>query len=155
MMYGQIVIGPAGSGKSTYCNIIQGMAKLLNRTVLVVNLDPAAESFNYNPVVDIRDLVNTQDVMEYTKLGPNGGLIYSMDYLIQNMDWFEDQIGNLGPDDYVLFDCPGQIELYTHLDVMNKLVKSLQKYGFKLCSVCLLDSTFLADESKFFSGILM
>ena len=120
-MYGQIVIGPAGSGKSTYCALIQGQAKLFSRNILVVNLDPAAEKFSYEPTADIRELINTDDVMEFTKLGPNGGLIYSMNYLIQNIDWLEDKIGHLGVDDYVLFDCPGQIELYTHLDIMQKV----------------------------------
>ena len=131
------------------------MAKLLKRNIHVVNLDPAAETFRYTTIVNIKDLVSCEDVMEFTKLGPNGGLIYSMEYLIENMDWFEDQLGDLGVDDYVLFDCPGQLELYTHLDIMKKVVNCLQKIGFRLCSVCLVDSTFLSDEPKFFSGVLM
>lgn len=155
MYYGQIVVGPAGSGKSSYCHLLQGMAKTLNRNILVVNLDPAAESFRYDCCVDIRDLINVDDVMEMTKLGPNGGLVYAMDYLIENMDWFIDEIGNLGEQDYVIFDCPGQLELYTHLDIMRRVIKALKRVGFNLCSVCLVDSTFLADEGKFFSGILM
>jgi GPN-loop GTPase len=85
-------------------------------------MDPAAEKITYTPNVDIRELINTDDVMDYTKLGPNGGLIYSMEYLIENMEWLEEQIGALGPDDYVLFDCPGQLELYTHLDIMNRVI---------------------------------
>lgn len=89
-MYGQIVIGPAGSGKSTYCNLIQSWAKNLQRNILIVNLDPAAEKISYTPDVDIRELINTDDVMDFTKLGPNGGLIYSMEYLIENIDWLED-----------------------------------------------------------------
>lgn len=120
-MYGQIIIGPAGSGKSTYCALIQSHSKLLKRNIHVINLDPAAEKFDYEPTVDIRELINTDDVMEFTKLGPNGGLIYSMNYLIENIEWLEEKIGNLGVDDYVLFDCPGQIELYTHLDIMQKV----------------------------------
>ena len=153
--YGQIVIGPAGSGKSTYCKIIQDMAADLNRNVLVINLDPAAESFKYTCDIDVRDQITVEDIMDYTKLGPNGGLIYAMEYLIENTDWIEDQIQNLCMDDYVLFDCPGQLELYTHLDQMRKVVKMLENMGFALCSVCLVDSTFLIDESKFFSGVLM
>ncbi len=31
---------------------------------------------------------------------------YTHRYLIQNLDWLEEQIGN-GDDDYYLFDCPG------------------------------------------------
>ena len=40
------------------------------------NLDPAAESFEYEPTIDIRELISLGDVMEEMDLGPNGGLIY-------------------------------------------------------------------------------
>ena len=153
--YGQLVVGPAGSGKSTYCKIIQDMAADLKRQVYVINLDPACETFKYQCDIDVKDQINVDDIMEYTNLGPNGGLIYAMEYLIENTDWLETEIQNLGSDDYVLFDCPGQLELYTHLDVMRKVTKSLENLGFSLCSVCLVDSTFLVDDSKFFSGVLM
>ena len=74
----------------------------------VVNLDPAAENFDY-PVAmgrrtlclmilciqlinssdvsdlyfmltDIRELISLEDVMEELGLGPNGGLLYCMEY---------------------------------------------------------------------------
>ena len=131
------------------------MAKTLKRNILVINLDPAAEKFKYECTVDIRDLISVDDVMELTKLGPNGGLVYAMEYLIENIDWLMDKVGALGEDDYVVFDCPGQLELYTHMDLMKRVIISLKRTGFNLCTVCLVDSTFLVDESKFFSGILM
>jgi hypothetical protein len=34
---------------------------------------------------------------------------------------YEVNTKELGDDDYVLFDCPGQIELFTHLNLMNEL----------------------------------
>ena len=41
-IYGQIVVGPPGSGKTTYCNGMQQYLRLVGRTdALVVNLDPA------------------------------------------------------------------------------------------------------------------
>jgi len=64
-------------------------------------------------------------------------------------------LGDLNTDDYVLFDCPGQIELYAHLDIMTKVIGHLQTGGFSLCSVYILDSTFLTDDSKFISGIMV
>ena len=48
----------------------------------------------------------------------------------------------------------GQIELYTHIPVMRRIVEQLQTWGFNLCGVFLLDSQFLIDAAKFFSGIL-
>uniref|UniRef100_A0A672SVK9 GPN-loop GTPase 3 n=1 Tax=Sinocyclocheilus grahami TaxID=75366 RepID=A0A672SVK9_SINGR len=45
--YAQLVMGPAGSGKSTYCSTMLEHCQALNRSVQVVNLDPAAEHFDY------------------------------------------------------------------------------------------------------------
>ena len=61
--FGQIVLGPAGSGKSTYCKIMQDHAESLKREIVVINLDPAAESFKYNCDIDIRELITVIDVM--------------------------------------------------------------------------------------------
>lgn len=45
--YGQLVMGPAGAGKSTYCAAIERHCENAQRRVHVVNLDPAAEHFDY------------------------------------------------------------------------------------------------------------
>ena len=109
MRYAQLVVGPAGSGKvrilsflipnlkyplfhqlfhtfllqSTYCSTIVQHAEAENKTVHVVNLDPAAEFFSYNPIADIRELIHIEDAMEDDEMrfGPNGGLIFCMEYV--------------------------------------------------------------------------
>jgi len=43
VLYGQIVIGAPGAGKTTYCDGMQQYLKLLGRDCHVVNLDPANE----------------------------------------------------------------------------------------------------------------
>ncbi|CAH1957041.1 unnamed protein product [Acanthoscelides obtectus] len=155
MRYAQLVIGPAGSGKSTYCNALVQQGVDLNRNIEVVNLDPAAEYFDYQPVVDIRELIHVQDTMEDEELhfGPNGGLVFCIEYLLENSDWLHDKLGDQ-EDDYILFDCPGQIELYTHLTAMKKLVKQLQDWNFNVCSVFLVDVQFMTDGAKFLSGTM-
>ncbi|XP_065197153.1 GPN-loop GTPase 3-like [Sycon ciliatum] len=155
MRYAQLVMGPAGSGKSTYCSVMQQHCQNMNRTVHVINLDPAAEHFEYPITADIRELVHVEDVMEADdlKLGPNGALVFCMQHLVENLDWLKEQLGE-GEDDYFLFDCPGQIELYTHLPVMKQLVSELELMDFRVAGVFLLDSQFLIDTAKFFSGIL-
>ncbi|PWZ23691.1 GPN-loop GTPase 3 [Zea mays] len=47
MGYAQLVIGPAGSGKSTYCSSLYDHCQTVGRTIHIVNLDPAAEHFDY------------------------------------------------------------------------------------------------------------
>lgn len=153
--YAQIVMGPAGSGKSTYCGNLQKHCETIGRQVHVVNLDPAAEYFEYQPIADIRELIEVGDVMEdeSLRLGPNGGLIYCMEYFAQNFDWLQEQLGDIDGD-YIIIDCPGQIELYTHIPVMRQLVDTLRNWDFRICGVFLIDAQFMVDTAKYFSGML-
>ncbi|XP_028138871.1 GPN-loop GTPase 3 [Diabrotica virgifera virgifera] len=155
MRYAQLVIGPAGSGKSTYCSALAQHGVDTRRNIDVVNLDPAAEHFNYQPIVDIRELIHLQDAMDDEELqcGPNGGLVFCMEYLTENLDWLEEKLGDQ-EDDYILFDCPGQIELYTHLTAIKNLVKKLQMWRFNVCAVFLVDVQFITDGAKFISGTM-
>jgi len=155
MRYAQLVMGPAGSGKSTYCSALVAHAQDCKRTINVVNLDPAAEVFNYQPMADIRDLIQLDDVMEddELKFGPNGGLVFAMEFLLSNPEWLEEALGE-GEDDYILFDCPGQIELYTHMTVMRQLADLLQAANFRICAIFVLDSHFMVDGAKFISGAM-
>ncbi|XP_075935746.1 GPN-loop GTPase 3 [Anarhichas minor] len=153
--YAQLVMGPAGSGKSTYCSTMVQHLGSLNRSAHVVNLDPAAEHFDYPVMADIRELIQVDDVMEDPSLrfGPNGGLVFCMEYFANNFDWLDESLGHV-EDDYILFDCPGQIELYTHLPVMKQLVEQLQQREFRVCGVFLVDSQFMVESFKFISGVI-
>lgn len=121
-----------------------------------MNLDPAAEGdeLQYECSIDIRDLVTLKDVMEDMKLGPNGGLIYCFEHLLENMDWFYDELKDY-QDDYIIFDCPGQIELYTHLNLFQDFIYNIQRSGYNICCVYCLDSLFIEEPSKFISGTFM
>lgn len=151
----QLVIGPAGVGKSSYCKVLQEHAATLHRSIFVGNLDPAAEYYEYRASFDIRDLVNADEVMEERGLGPNGALIYCMEHLMQNIEWLYDQLEGFGEDDYVILDCPGQIELYSHLPIMKRIVNALTMSGFRVASVYLLDSLFVLEPAKFISGCML
>lgn len=76
------------------------------RRMHLFNLDPAAETFDYSPSVDIRDLISLEEVMEDLEFGPNGGLIYCFEYLLDNADWLDEALGDFD-DDYLVIDCPG------------------------------------------------
>lgn len=69
------------------------------------------------------------------------------------IDWLKEQLGD-EEDDYFVFDCPGQIELYTHLPIMRAFVDFLKNMNFNVCSIFMLDSQFMVDGAKFLSGTM-
>ena len=73
----QLVMGPAGSGKSTYCKYISEYLTDIHRRPYMVNLDPAIEDNYYDIDIDVRDLITVEDVMEELNYGPNGALVYN------------------------------------------------------------------------------
>ena len=77
MAFGQLIIGPPGSGKTTYCNGMQQYLQLTGRKVAVINLDPANDALPYDCSIDLADLVSLEAVMETHSLGPNGGTCQS------------------------------------------------------------------------------
>lgn len=121
-----------------------------------MNLDPAAEDFAFEPDLDIKDLISLEDVMEEMSLGPNGGLIYCFEFLMENLDFLTDPLEEVTDDYLIVFDMPGQIELYTHVPILPGLVKTLMhgSLNIRMCAAYLLEATFVVDRPKFFSGTL-
>jgi len=150
-------MGPAGAGKTTFCTALIQHLQTVRRSCFYVNLDPAAETFNYTPDLDIRDLISLDDVMEEMSLGPNGGLIFCFEFLLQNLDFLQTAIDPLSEEYLIIFDLPGQIELYTHIPLLPELIKFLSRSGplnINLCAAYLLEATFVVDKAKFFAGTL-
>ncbi|KAL8087641.1 hypothetical protein AgCh_037696 [Apium graveolens] len=155
MGYAQLVIGPAGSGKSTYCASSYQHCETIGRAVHIVNLDPAAENFDYPVAMDIKELISLDDVMEELKPGPNGALIYCMVHLEESLDdWLEEELDNFTDVEYIVSDCPGQIEFYSHVPVFKNFVEHLKRKNINICVVYLLDSQFMTDVAKFISGCM-
>lgn len=65
--------------------------------------------------------------------------VYCMEYLESNMSWLKTELGKV-KGKYLLFDCPGQVELYTHNNAVKSIVAELIKMDVRLVSVHLVDS---------------
>lgn len=155
--FGCLVMGPAGAGKTTFCSALITHLRNNRRSCFYVNLDPAAEEFVHEPDLDIKDLISLEDVMEEMGLGPNGGLIYCFEFLLDNLDFISDSLDPLTEEYLIIIDMPGQIELYTHIPILPALVKHLTRTGsldINLCAAYLLEATFVVDRAKFFAGTL-
>jgi len=207
-IYGQVVVGPPGAGKTTFCNGMQQYLRLLKRNAWVVNMDPANEGTRESPVSDdvaadtagatgdedeskmdvddntppplklpyetifnvCEDAVDLTTVMEQMGLGPNGGLLYCMEYLEAHADEIIQTIqqrlvsptyssSSSDPQNnpvYLLFDFPGQVELYTHATCVKKLLEKLiQAMDLRLTMVQLIDSHYCAEPRNFIAAALL
>ena len=49
-------------------------------------------------------------------------------------DWKSGRLIIRGPliEDYVLFDCPGQVELFTHHESLRNIFFRIQKFGYRV-----------------------
>ncbi|EKM76434.1 hypothetical protein AGABI1DRAFT_63106 [Agaricus bisporus var. burnettii JB137-S8] len=155
MPFGEIVCGSPGSGKSTYCYGKHQLFNAIQRPISIVNLDPANDSIPYPCAIDISDLITLKDVMDEYSLGPNGGMLYCMEYLEANYDWLEEKLKDLGKDAYVLFDLPGQVELSTNHDSLKNIIAKFSKSGFRLAAVHLCDAHYITDATKYVSVLLL
>jgi GTPase SAR1 family protein len=153
--YAVVVVGPAGAGKSTCCRVLGDHYSACGRSTHVCNFDPAAEDLAYEPSIDVRELICVEDAMETQQLGPNGGLVFCMEHLMQNAGWIHDQLEDY-TDDFLIVDMPGQVELLTHIPVVPQFIELLRQAGYFVTALFLLDSlTATADAGKFVSGTLL
>ncbi|KAJ2472383.1 hypothetical protein GGI02_001611 [Coemansia sp. RSA 2322] len=156
MPFGQLVIGPPGSGKTTYCRGVQQFLNALGRKTIVVNLDPANDNMPYECAVNIEDLITLEDAMDTYQLGPNGGMVYCIEYLEKNMEWLMGQLKTYADGGYYfILDCPGQVELYTHNQSIKTVVQRLEKQNYRLACVHLVDSSYCTEASRFISVLLL
>ncbi|KAI3965254.1 hypothetical protein MKW92_025702, partial [Papaver armeniacum] len=109
-----IVVGMAGSGKTTFMNRLVCHTRGSNIRGYVVNLDPAVMTLPYGANIDIRDTVKYKEVMKQYNLGPNGGILTSLNLFATKFDEVVSVIEKRAEQlDYVLVDTPGQIEIFT------------------------------------------
>ena len=137
-----LVIGMAGSGKSSLMQRINLEMIEKNKRAYYINLDPATSSANDLPFaanIDIRDTVQYKEVMKQYGLGPNGAILTSLNLFATRFDQVirliekrvqessKKDVEDLSPTDeqepvspeidkpldYVFIDTPGQIEVFT------------------------------------------
>ncbi|KAK7264734.1 hypothetical protein RJT34_32344 [Clitoria ternatea] len=109
-----IVVGMAGSGKTTLLHRLVCHTHLSNIRGYVLNLDPAVMTLPYAANIDIRDTVKYKEVMKQFNLGPNGGILTSLNLFATKFDEVISVIERRADQlDYVIVDTPGQIEIFT------------------------------------------
>ena len=81
-----LVLGMAGSGKTTFVQRLTGYLHSQVFPPYVINLDPAVHEVPFPANIDIRDTVKYKEVMKQYGLGPNGGIVTSLNLFATRFD---------------------------------------------------------------------
>jgi len=147
-----IVLGMAGSGKTTFVQRLTADLHTRGRPPYVVNLDPACREVPYPANIDIRDTVKYHEVMKQYKLGPNGAIVTSLNLFSTKFD----QVLKLlekKDNEFVIFDTPGQIEVFTWSASGNIITESLASL-FPTVIVYVMDVVRSTNPVTFMSNML-
>jgi GTPase SAR1 family protein len=147
------VVGTAGSGKSLLTASLEKWLVGSDLSVTVVNLDPGVDSPPYTSYVDIREYVDYGEVMSSFGLGPNGALVASLDMAVESAYDIRDEIIDTERD-YVLVDCPGQMELFAYRSSGPLMVSNLRGNDPAL-SLYLLDSNIARTAVGYLASTLL
>ncbi|OYT39233.1 MAG: GTPase [Desulfurococcales archaeon ex4484_58] len=153
MPYFIVVMGTAGSGKTTLTYSLVNYLLDNQLDAIAVNLDPAVEKLPYRPDVDVREYVDARELMEIQGLGPNGALLAAVDMLALKIEELREEIWSIKAN-YIVIDTPGQMEIFAFREsgpiVINALVGDA-----KAVSLFLIDSIQASKPSNYFSALLL
>ncbi|XP_065659591.1 GPN-loop GTPase 1 isoform X2 [Hydra vulgaris] len=109
-----LVLGMAGSGKTTFVQRLTSYLYSKKTPPYVINLDPAVHEIPYPANIDIRDTVDYKEVMKQYNLGPNGAIMTSLNLFVTKFDQVLNFVENKNNEySSIIIDTPGQIEVFT------------------------------------------
>lgn len=158
-----VCVGMAGSGKTTFMQRINAHLHGKKDPPYVINLDPAVLNVPFDSNIDIRDSVNYKEVMKQYNLGPNGGILTSLNLFATKVDQI---LGLLEkrtqpdpanparkPINNILVDTPGQIEVFVWSASGTILLESLAS-SFPTVIAYIIDTPRTSSTSTFMSNML-
>ena len=157
------VLTVPGSGKTTFMQRINSHLHSKRLPPYVMNLDPATRNVPFEPNIDIRDSVNYKEVMKQYNLGPNGGILTSLNLFATKIDQIlgllekrtapDPARGNVSPIKNIIVDTPGQIEVFVWSASGAILLDSLAS-SFPTVIAYIIDTPRTASTSTFMSNML-
>jgi GTPase SAR1 family protein len=97
-----IVLGMAGSGKTTFVKYFEEYVNKIKKESYIINLDPAVLETNYEPNLDIRDTINYKEVMKTHNLGPNGSIMTCLNLFTTQIHQIIDVLSKKSDIEYIL-----------------------------------------------------
>ncbi|XP_057793990.1 GPN-loop GTPase QQT2-like [Salvia miltiorrhiza] len=149
-----IVVGMAGCGKTTFLHRLVSHTMTSNIRGYVMNLDPAILTLPFGANIDIRDTVRYKEVMKQFNLGPNGGILTSLNLFATKFDEVISMIERRADQlDYVLVDTPGQIEIFTW-SASGAIITEAFASTFPTVIAYVVDTPRSASPATFMSNML-
>lgn len=142
MDFGEVVIGPPGSGKTTY--IIKSMQNLRRKSI-AISLDPGNETCDFFGYSICKHFI-TKEYMEKTGLGPNYALKEIMVRFAQNVGEYLGPVIDQNKGCFFVFDFPGQIELFISSGLLADVLAFFTKKGISFVVVNLFDVVHFYDS---------
>ncbi|KAF2094584.1 putative GTPase npa3 [Rhizodiscina lignyota] len=157
----------AGSGKTTFMQRINSYLHAKHDPPYVINLDPAVRNVPFEANIDIRDSVNYKEVMKQYNLGPNGGILTSLNLFATKIDQILALLEKrtaapppakpgepqAKPVRNIIVDTPGQIEVFVWSASGDILLGSLAS-SFPTVIAYIIDTPRTASTSTFMSNML-
>ncbi|NXF65000.1 GPN1 GTPase, partial [Ciccaba nigrolineata] len=149
-----LVLGMAGSGKTTFVQRLAAHLHGQRCPPYVINLDPAVRGLPFPANIDIRDTVKYKEVMKQYGLGPNGGIVTSLNLFATRFDQvmkFIEKRQNASK--YVIIDTPGQIEVFTW-SASGTIITEALASSFPSVVVYVMDTSRSTNPITFMSNML-
>jgi GTPase SAR1 family protein len=148
------MLGMAGSGKTTLLHRIKAHTFENGIPSYVVNLDPAVMNLPFGANIDIRDTVDYKEVMKQYKLGPNGGIMTSLNLFATRFDQVMGLLDKRADTlDFCLVDTPGQIEVFTW-SASGTIITETLASTFPTVLVYVIDTPRTTNPITFMSNML-
>ncbi|KAJ5206066.1 hypothetical protein N7491_003314 [Penicillium cf. griseofulvum] len=158
-----VCVGMAGSGKTTFMQRINSYLHEKKTVPYVVNLDPAVHSVPFESNIDIRDSINYKEVMKQYNLGPNGGILTSLNLFATKVDQIisllekrtapNPENPSAKPIEHILVDTPGQIEVFVWSASGSILLETMAT-SFPTVIAYVIDTPRASSTSTFMSNML-
>ena len=144
----------AGSGKTTFVQRLTSHLTAKGKAPYVINLDPACREVPYPANIDIRDTVNYKEVMKQYTLGPNGGIVTSLNLFATKFDQVMKLLDKRSATtDIAIFDTPGQIEVFTWSASGSIIAETLAAF-YPTLVVYVMDTVRSVSPVTFMSNML-
>lgn len=149
-----LLIGMAGSGKTSLMHRINLEMVEKSMRGYYINLDPAVKSVPFGANIDIRDTVDYKEVMNQYSLGPNGGILTSLNLFATRFDQVIGILEKRAEEiDYIFVDTPGQIEVFTW-SAGGQIIHELLASAFPTVILYITDTPRSVSPTTFMSNML-